>query len=256
MQQEVEASASKTNARKLASRTSLEAGGGGSYPAPTSASRRSHDQDSPPEHVPHSICQYSGWPLAMKEDSQNRLDQTTGHRLNVSLQSLNRRVSVSHAASTSPFPMIHHSPISSDSVSGFFPPSRLSAIANLPYFIKPLPPRIGADEITYLEKKGALTVPSVGLRNEMLKAYIEFVHPFMPLLDLYDFVMIIESGNGSLGRISLILFQAVMFAGSAFVDMHHLHNAGYATRKEARKDFFQKTRVRYCCSGTNCSPQR
>lgn len=86
-------------------------------------------------------------------------------------------------------------------------------------------------------------MPSVGLRNELLKAYIEFVHPFMPLIDLYEFVMIIESNNGSLGRISLILFQAVMFAGSAFVDMHHLHNAGYATRKDARKDFFQKTRV-------------
>ena len=65
----------------------------------------------------------------------------------------------------------------------------------------------------------------------------------MPLLDLYDFVMIVESGNGTLGRISLILFQAVMFAGSAFCDMEHLKNAGYLSRKEARKDFFQKTRV-------------
>jgi Fungal specific transcription factor domain len=116
-------------------------------------------------------------------------------------------------------------------------------MANLPYFIKPLPPRIGSDEAAYLEKKGVLTVPTIPLRNELLKAYIEFVHPYMPLLDLYEFVMIIESGSGVLGRISLILYQAVMFAGSAFVDMHHLHNAGYLTRKEARKDFFQKTRV-------------
>jgi hypothetical protein len=138
---------------------------------------------------------------------------------------------------------MHHSPISTDSVAGFFPPSRISAVANLPYYIKPLPARIGADEAAYLEKKGALTVPSVGLRNELLKAYIEFVHPYMPLLDLYDFISIIESGNGTLGRISLILFQAVMFAGSAFVDMPHLQNAGYLTRKDARKDFFQKTRV-------------
>lgn len=86
-------------------------------------------------------------------------------------------------------------------------------------------------------------MPSAGLRNELLRAYIEFVHPYMPLLELYDFIMIVESGSGVLGRISLILFQAVMFAGSAFVDMQHLHNAGYLSRKEARKDFFQKTRV-------------
>lgn len=119
----------------------------------------------------------------------------------------------------------------------------MCAAENLPYYIKPLPPSIGPDEAEYLEKKGALTVPTHSLRNELLKAYIEFVHPYMPLIDLYDFVTIIESGNGSLGRISLILFQAVMFAGSAFVDMSHLHHAGYMSRKEARKDFFQKTRV-------------
>jgi len=133
--------------------------------------------------------------------------------------------------------------MSNESVNGMFG-HRISAAENIPYFIKPLPARIGPDEAEYLEKKGALTVPTHGLRNELLKAYIEFVHPYMPLIDLYDFVMIVESGNGTLGRISLILFQAVMFAGSAFVDMSHLHNAGYLSRKEARKDFFQKTRVR------------
>ena len=116
-------------------------------------------------------------------------------------------------------------------------------IADLPLFIKPLPARIGPDEVTYLEKKGALTIPKTSLRNEMLRAYVEFVHPYMPLLDLHDFLTVIDQPDGSLGKVSLILFQAVMFAGSAFVGMHHLRSAGYVTRKEARKDFFQKTRV-------------
>ena len=133
--------------------------------------------------------------------------------------------------------------MSTDSINFF--PSRVSAVANIPHYIKPLPARIGPDEVGFLEKKGALTIPVVGLRNELIKAYIEFVHPYMPLIDLYDFTMIIESGNGSLGKLSLILFQAVMFAGSAFVEMRHLHNAGYLSRKEARKDFFLKTRVRF-----------
>jgi len=160
------------------------------------------------------------------------LDQTTGQRLNLN------RLSIANAPTATPFAFLSNDP-------PFFPRApTLPATANLPYFIKPLPARIGPDEIDFLEKKGALTVPSIGLRNELLRAYIEFVHPYMPLLELYDFVMIVESGSGVLGRISLILFQAVMFAGSAFVDMHHLHNAGYLSRKEARKDFFQKTRVR------------
>lgn len=125
---------------------------------------------------------------------------------------------------------------------------RFSA-ADLPLFIKPLPSKIGPDEVAYLEKKGALTLPKSTLRSEMLRAYVEFVHPYMPLLDLYDFLTVIDQPDGSLGKISLILFQAVMFAGSAFVDMQYLRAAGYTTRKEARKDFFQKTRVSHFLLG-------
>lgn len=120
-----------------------------------------------------------------------------------------------------------------------------SPSGELPRFIKPLPSKIGPEEISYLEKKGALSVPRGTLRSEMLRAYVEFVHPYMPLLDLHDFLSVIDKSDGSNGKVSLILFQAVMFAGSAFVDMQFLHTAGYATRKEARKDFFQKTRVSY-----------
>ncbi|KAF1911858.1 fungal-specific transcription factor domain-containing protein [Ampelomyces quisqualis] len=120
-----------------------------------------------------------------------------------------------------------------------------SSSGDLPRFIKPLPSKIGPEEISYLEKKGALTVPKGPLRSEMLRAYVEFVHPYMPLLDLHDFLTVIDKQDGSNGKVSLILFQAVMFAGSAFVDMQYLHSAGYATRKDARKDFFQKTRILY-----------
>lgn len=145
--------------------------------------------------------------------------------------------------------MLGFSPLSTDSRQPFFahitPKSAPAPIANLPLFIKPLPARIGPDEIAYLEKKGALTIPTPTLRNELLRAYVEFVHPYMPLLDLHEFVTILDRADGNLGKISLILFQAVMFAGSAFADMRYLCIAGYVTRKEARRDFFQKTRLLY-----------
>lgn len=141
-------------------------------------------------------------------------------------------------------PLFAYPPVSNDG-RPYFPHLAASPYraANLPLFIKPLPPRIGPDEVAYLEKKGALTLPDPGFRNELLRSYVEFVHPYMPLLDLQDFVSIVDQTDESAGRISLILFQAVMFAGSAFVDMSHLRKAGYSTRKEARKDFFQKARV-------------
>lgn len=65
----------------------------------------------------------------------------------------------------------------------------------------------------------------------------------MPLLDLQEFLGALERHDGSTKPISLLLFQAVMFAGTAFIDMEHLRHAGYATRKEARKAFFLKARV-------------
>jgi hypothetical protein len=147
-------------------------------------------------------------------------------------------------------PSFPFTPFSNDPRGSFFgslPQKSLGG--DLPRFIKPLPAKIGPDEISYLERKGALTVPRGTLRSEMLRAYVEFVHPYMPLLDLHDFLSMIDRADGSKGKVSLILFQAVMFAGSAFVDMQYLRAAGYATRKEARKDFFQKTRVRESLSG-------
>ncbi|KAH0548604.1 hypothetical protein GP486_007852 [Trichoglossum hirsutum] len=115
----------------------------------------------------------------------------------------------------------------------------------LPAYIKPLPVRIAPDDVEFLAKKGVLTVPETSLRNELLRSYLEYVHPYMPLLELHDFLNVIERGNGATGKLSLLLFQAVMFAGTAFVDMKHLKNAGYTTRKAARKSFFQKTRLLY-----------
>lgn len=115
--------------------------------------------------------------------------------------------------------------------------------AQLPHFVRPLPRKIDAEDVRYLHAKGALALPSVPLQNALLRAYIEFVHPYMPLMDLHDFLSIVDCREGLNGQTSLLLYHAVMFAATAFVDMRYLREVGYATRKAARKVFFQKTRV-------------
>ncbi|RAL07465.1 putative C6 transcription factor (Ctf1B) [Aspergillus homomorphus CBS 101889] len=114
----------------------------------------------------------------------------------------------------------------------------------LPDYIRGLPPRLQKEDIDYLYQKGALTVPDVGLRNELLKSYIHYVHTYMPLLDLEEFLQTIVQNDG-IRRMSLLLFQAVMFAGTAFIDLKYLHAAGYPSRKAARKGFFQRARLLY-----------
>jgi hypothetical protein len=99
-----------------------------------------------------------------------------------------------------------------------------------------------AEDIEYLERKGALTVPDTRLRNELLRSYVQYVHPYMPLLDLKDFLDPIQKDDGN-SPVSLLLFQAVMFSATAFIDMRFLHAQGFDSRKVARKAFFQKARV-------------
>ncbi|UPX11112.1 uncharacterized protein EKO05_0001735 [Ascochyta rabiei] len=211
--------------RKLASRDALDSAQS-LKPAPSRGSQDAEIRMN--EHIPHSIY------------------QSHGHR-NFSvpnISNVHRRMSVT--SQINGLPTFPFTPFSNDDGKPFLSNfGQQLPSGHLPRFIKPLPNKIGPEEISYLEKKGALTVPKGTLRSEMLRVYIEFVHPYMPLLDLHDFLTIIDRSDGSKGKVSLILFQAVMFAGSAFVDMSHLRSAGYATRKEARKDFFQKTRILY-----------
>ncbi|KAF4452889.1 cutinase transcription factor 1 beta [Fusarium austroafricanum] len=114
-----------------------------------------------------------------------------------------------------------------------------------PAFLRPLPNKIAPEDVDYLKIKGALSVPTLPLQNALLQAYVEYVHPYMPLMDLNNFLSIINSRDGKNGQTSLFLYQAVMFAASAFVDMKYLREGGYTTRKAARKSFFQKTRLLY-----------
>lgn len=115
----------------------------------------------------------------------------------------------------------------------------------LPGYLKPLPQRMTSADVDYLWAKGALSLPELPVRNALFRSYLEFVHPYMPLIEVHELLEIVEEGTGASGKISLLLFQAIMFAGTAFVDMEFLNSAGFSNRKVARKAFFQKARVRY-----------
>ncbi|CAG7923877.1 unnamed protein product [Penicillium olsonii] len=113
-----------------------------------------------------------------------------------------------------------------------------------PRFLKPLPARIAPEDLEFLRFRGALSLPESGLRNELLRCYIQWVHSFMPVLNLQEFLRCVAE-NDPAGNVSILLFQAVMFIGTAFVDLKHLQDAGYSTRKSARSAFFTRLRLLY-----------
>lgn len=117
-----------------------------------------------------------------------------------------------------------------------------------PRFLKPLPARIAPEDLEFLRFRGALSLPESGLRDELLRCYIQWVHSFMPVLNLQEFLRCVAE-NDPEGNVSILLFQAVMFVGTAFVDLKHLQDAGYSTRKSARNAFFTRLRVCFSSSG-------
>lgn len=133
-----------------------------------------------------------------------------------------------------------------------------SPVPQLPRVFTPFPRHLGAADLLYLHSRDALTVPSETLQIELLKAYVEFVHGSMPILDLEEFLSAVRYGSetldGQRGRgierenalkkqIPFLLFQAVMFAGVGYVSMSALRAAGYENRETAKRTFFSRVRV-------------
>lgn len=124
------------------------------------------------------------------------------------------------------------------------PPSVLLPMPDpqLPPYITPFRDTLEPEILYLLHRRGAVSLPQGEFRESLLHAYICYVHPFLPLLDLEDFVSTIENEDGS-RTVSLVLFQAVMFAASTFVDTNILEKEGFKSHKDVRETFFNKVRV-------------
>lgn len=116
------------------------------------------------------------------------------------------------------------------------------AVDLLPSFIQSIPPRFDSDDIEYLHRKGVLDFPNQRLQNELLRCYIQFVHPSLPLLDLPEFMDAIEKKSEN-HKVSLLVMRAVMFAATPYIDMQHVKDLGYKDRPSLRKAFFERTKL-------------
>lgn len=103
-------------------------------------------------------------------------------------------------------------------------------VAPLHPFVKPLSSNVDPDHFRYLGRAGALAIPAQPLREELLRHFIEFVQPSMPLLDVHELVASVD-GEKSRSPVSLLLFQAIMFSGATTIDTAFLEATGYATRR-------------------------
>lgn len=109
--------------------------------------------------------------------------------------------------------------------------------STLPAFIHPLPKNMSAEDMEYLSSRGAFDLPDAPIRDMLLQAYAKWVHPFTPMLNLKDIVSGIFS-NGTRATVSLLVFQSMMFAATAF-----FADAGCGSQKKMRKAFYDRARL-------------
>ncbi|KAK5705982.1 hypothetical protein LTR17_021193 [Elasticomyces elasticus] len=122
---------------------------------------------------------------------------------------------------------------------------RPTEIVSLPAFIAPLSTHVlQSEDIQYLVQKGALLIPEPDLRLEILRGYMFSIQPFLPVLDAQQFISAVFN-NGEQGKVSLLLFQAVMFAGLHSLQPPIIHRLGFETTKQAREVFFNRVRLLY-----------
>ena len=122
-------------------------------------------------------------------------------------------------------------------------PAQLSGShTSLPLFVLPPRSNLPLNDLDVLSSQGALNTPQPPLRDALLMAFLLYVNPFLPVLDVQEFIDAIDGKSGT--HVSLALFQAVMFAGAAFVDLQILIDAGFEDRKAARAQLFRKIKAR------------
>lgn len=117
------------------------------------------------------------------------------------------------------------------------------ASMGLPAFIKmPLLPNPGY--VTFLQSQDVFALPPIPIQWELVKSFVEYIYPRMPLLDLESFLNCLNCLDGSSGQINLVLYSAILFAGSTHVDEEVVSRYGYSDRKLLRKELYKRTQVR------------
>ena len=114
-----------------------------------------------------------------------------------------------------------------------------------------------SEDLSYLRSKGAFSVPSEELCDELICSYFRHVHPLVPIVDAQSFLhQYLEHGYQN---VNLLLLWSMFFAAANVsiqttagcnlaellksVEPHVLQNSGYQTRKAMKRAMYQRAKV-------------
>ncbi|EPE06210.1 fungal transcriptional regulatory protein [Ophiostoma piceae UAMH 11346] len=117
------------------------------------------------------------------------------------------------------------------------------AISNLPGILP--------QDVNYLELQGCLRVPTRSVLDEFVQQFFLHVHPLLPLFNEGDFwelycqqaTGIGGSGDVPCGRLSLLVFQAMLFATCNFVSRNSIRALGFPSIRLARAALYRRAKL-------------
>jgi hypothetical protein len=115
----------------------------------------------------------------------------------------------------------------------------------LPDFIETTSINISSQDFEFLRQEDAFTIPENRLRNALVSCCCEYVYPIMPVVDLDEFLRALGPlPDNTKPKISILLLQAVMFSAVSFVDFDLIKDAGFNSRRAARRVYYDRAKVR------------
>ncbi|KAJ2905581.1 Cutinase transcription factor 1 beta [Zalerion maritima] len=108
--------------------------------------------------------------------------------------------------------------------------------------ISSLPPQ----DFQFLQDQGSLSLPGRPILNDFVWQYFLHVHPMLPIFDeaeFWDLYSNNAASNKPRDRISLLVFQAMLFSCCNFVSPCHLKALGLSTTRIARAAFYRRAKL-------------
>lgn len=137
-----------------------------------------------------------------------------------------------------------HSAASPDVVYCHYPFLTVSNIHSIPH-----------QDVKFLDLQGCLRVPIRPMLDDLVQQYFLHIHSFLPLVNEGDFWELYPhvGGNPPKERLSLLLFQAMLFASCTFVPQSTVDALGFRDIRSMRATYLRRTELLYNL-GTEPSP--
>ncbi|KIW26225.1 uncharacterized protein PV07_09338 [Cladophialophora immunda] len=97
------------------------------------------------------------------------------------------------------------------------------------------------EDLEYLERKGALALPSDHICDHLLRSYFQHVQPLTPILDTKSFLNQYLSKDPQ--KPGVLLMYSIFFAAANFADPSTLDTAGFSSRKALKRAMYQRAKA-------------